>query len=90
MAKAIVDPDELRQFAQALRKFNQKLAADLTAMQGRLQQLGETWRDQEQVRFQQEFEETTRQLQRFVQASEKHIPFLMRKAERIDEYLQQR
>jgi hypothetical protein len=31
-----------------------------------------------------------RVLARFTEASERHIPFLLRKAERIDEYLQQR
>jgi hypothetical protein len=29
-------------------------------------------------------------LSRFVEASDRHIPFLLRKAQRVDEYLQQR
>ena len=29
-------------------------------------------------------------LERFLQVSEEHIPFLLRKAERIEEYMQQR
>jgi hypothetical protein len=31
-----------------------------------------------------------RALTKFVEASDKHVPFLMRKAERIQEYLDQR
>jgi hypothetical protein len=40
--------------------------------------------------FQEEFEQTVKVLQKFLKASEIHVPFLMRKADRIDEYLQQR
>jgi uncharacterized FlaG/YvyC family protein len=52
--------------------------------------LQHTWRDQEQQKFQEEFEQTVKVLQKFLKASEIHVPFLMRKADRIDEYLQQR
>jgi uncharacterized FlaG/YvyC family protein len=52
--------------------------------------LQQTWRDQEQQKFQEEFEQTVKVLQKFLKASEIHVPFLMRKADRIDEYLQQR
>ena len=52
--------------------------------------LGDTWRDQEHKKFSEEFEQTMKVLARFVEASAEHIPFLMRKAERIEEYLQQR
>ena len=52
--------------------------------------LADTWRDQEHDRFRQEFEATMQVLERFLEVSEEHIPFLLRKAERIEEYLQQR
>jgi hypothetical protein len=52
--------------------------------------LGETWRDQEHVKFVQEFEKTLQMLDHFTQAAELHVPFLIHKAERIEEYLQQR
>src|SRR5262249_6084298 len=51
---------------------------------------GDTWRDQEHDRFRQEFEQTMQALERFVEVSGEHIPFLLRKAERIEEYLSQR
>lgn len=90
MAKAIVDPGELRRFANDLKRFNDELHRQMTVLQGRMNTLGQSWRDQEQMKFAQEFEETMRVLNRFVNASSDHIPFLLRKAERIDEYLQQR
>ncbi|MFG0331000.1 MAG: WXG100 family type VII secretion target [Phycisphaerales bacterium] len=90
MAKAIVDPDELRQFALELKRFNTELQSRLASMQGRLSALGQSWRDQEHDRFVEEFQDTMKTLVRFTEASERHIPFLLRKAERIDEYLKQR
>lgn len=89
MPQAIVDPDELREFASNLRSFNQ-LVADATArMQQQFSQLGETWRDQEHVKFAEEFQETIRAIQQFHDVSEAHIPHLLRKAGDIDKYLGQ-
>jgi uncharacterized protein YukE len=90
MAKAVVDPEELRQFAMALKKFTGRLNQDMTAMQGKMLSLGQTWRDQEHDKFAGEFDETMRAMAKFSRAAEAHIPFLLRKAERIEEYLRQR
>ena len=62
----------------------------MAVLHGRLVALGQTWRDQEHQKFAEEFEQTLRVLTRFVDLSGKHIPFLIRKAERIEEYLKQR
>ena len=90
MAKAVVDPTELRQFATDLRRFNQELENHMRVLQTRIQTLSQSWRDQEQVKFTAEFEEALRSLTRFREASEIHAPFLIRKAERVEEYLKQR
>lgn len=90
MSKAVVDPGELRRFAQDLKRFNDSLHAQMAVLHGRLVGLGQTWRDQENVKFAEQFEQTLKALSRFVDASNQHIPFLIRKAERIEEYLKQR
>ena len=90
MAKAVVDPEELRRFASDLKRFNGERQCQLAVLQGRLIALGQSWRDQEQTKFVEEFEQTMRVLTRFTEATNQHIPFLLRKAQRIDEYLQQR
>ena len=90
MAKAVVDPAELRKFAQDLKRFNSELHQRMTALHGRLTALSQTWRDQEQTKFSEEFEQTMRVLAKFTEASNLHIPFLLRKAQRVEEYLQQR
>lgn len=90
MSKAIVDPGELRRFAGDLKRFNTELETQVAQLHGRLAGLGQTWRDQEHTKFVEEFEDTVKVLKRFTEASTRHIPFLLRKAERVEEYLQQR
>lgn len=90
MAKAVVNPDELRRFAFDLKRFNDELKGQLSSVHRQFLKLGETWQDQEHARFAESFEQMMRTLTKFVGASEKHIPFLLRKAERIQDYLDQR
>ncbi|HEY2841949.1 MAG TPA: WXG100 family type VII secretion target [Pirellulales bacterium] len=90
MSQAIVDPEELRRFANNLKRFHAELQGQMLALGGQLKSLGNTWRDKEQQKFVDEFEQTTQQVNRFLEAVEQHVPFLVRKAERIEEYLRQR
>lgn len=90
MAKAMVDPEELRRFANDLRRFGVQLDGQMKQLYANMNALSQTWRDQEQAKFAEEFEETMRVLSRFVAASERHVPFLLRKAEKAEEYLRQR
>ncbi|MCZ6837448.1 MAG: WXG100 family type VII secretion target [Planctomycetota bacterium] len=87
MGKAIVEPEELRRFAQDLKRFNNEMKNQMQILNGRFISLGQSWRDQEQRKFAQQFEDTMRTLNRFMEASVEQIPFLLRKAEQIDEYL---
>jgi uncharacterized protein YukE len=90
MAQAIVNPEELRRFAARLKQFNNEMMTQLTTLHGQLSGLGQSWRDREHDKFVEEFEQTLQVVKRFVDATNQHIPFLLRKAERIEEYLQQR
>lgn len=90
MAKAVVDPAELRRFAQELKHFNTMLRDQMSVLGARFNQLGHTWRDQEHTKFAEEFEQTTRVLARFADVADRQIPFLLRKADKIEEYLRQR
>ena len=89
MAQAIVDPIELRRFAHHLKQFNGEVRERLGALHGQLVSLGDTWRDQEHEKFTQEFEQTLHVIEHFLEIADQHVPFLQRKAERIEEYLQQ-
>ena len=90
MGQAIVDPGELRRFALQLRQFNNDLLNQMTVVHGQLLGLGQSWRDREHDKFVEEFEQTLTVVARFVEATNQHVPFLLRKADRVEEYLSQR
>jgi hypothetical protein len=90
MSQAIADPGEIRRFASQVKRFNDDLVNQMTMIHGQLIGLGATWRDREHEKFVEEFEQTLTVIKRFVEATNEHIPFLLRKAERIEDYLQQR
>ena len=46
-----MDPEEVRRFAQELKKFNSDLQNGIASLQARFSSLGETWQDQEQEKF---------------------------------------
>jgi uncharacterized protein YukE len=90
MSRAIVDPAELRRFAHSLKHFSGELQHAVSVLHGQFAALGDTWRDQEHEKFAREFAETVQVLNRFMEAASAQVPFLVRKAERIEEYLNQR
>jgi uncharacterized protein YukE len=88
--QAIVRPEDLRRFASQLKNFNEQLSVSMNQLQAHFKAVGETWRDQEHQRFSQEFDQTLKVLRKFMETAEKHIPFLLKKAQRAEEYLRQR
>jgi len=90
MAKANVDPAELRRFARDLNRFNGELETLLGGLGSRLRGLEKNWSDQEQRRFTEEFEQAMKIVSRFIDASHQHVSFLNKKAHFIEAYLQQR
>lgn len=90
MSRAIMDPEEVRRFAKELKQFNAGLQQGMALLEARFKALGDTWQDQEQQRFAEEFSQTMRTLKRFAEVSSQHTPFLLRKAQRIEDYLDQR
>jgi uncharacterized protein YukE len=90
MAQAIMDPEEVRRFAEELRRFNADLQDRLSSLQARFAALGDTWQDQEHIKFADEFKQTLKSVRHFVELSNQHAPYLLKKAQRIEEYLNQR
>jgi uncharacterized protein YukE len=90
MSQAIVDPVEVRRFANNLKRFTSEMQNQSTMLRGQMLTLGQSWRDQEHEKFATEFEQTLVVINRFLESASQHIPFLLRKAERIEEYLHQR
>src|SRR5208337_4937753 len=90
MAQAIMDPEKVRRFAEELQRFNSDLENRLILLHTRFKALGDTWSDREHEKFAEEFKSTMKALKKFVELSKEHTPFLLRKAQRIEEYLNQR
>ncbi len=89
MPQAIVDPIELRRFAQNLKKFNQELEERMTALRAVKLAGRDVARPgaQEVCRGLRAAHEGDRQVRG---DDERTCPVLDAKAERIEEYLQQR
>ena len=87
MNQAVVDPEQLRQFAAHLHRFSEELKQRSAGLASQMTQLEQTWRDEQQRKFAEEFTTQMRQLARLIQSTEAHVPYLMRKAEQIDAYL---
>lgn len=88
MPQAVVNPEELRQFARNLKKFNAELRDRSNSLASQLAALSGTWRDQEHTKFVEQFEEHMRTLGRLMESADRYVPYLLRKAEYIDDYLQ--
>jgi uncharacterized protein YukE len=89
MPQAIMDPEEVRRFAEELKRFNSDLPDRIVSLQARFAALGDTWQDQEHSKFAEEFKQTMKAFKKFVEMSNQQTPFLLRKAQRIEEYLNQ-
>jgi uncharacterized protein YukE len=90
MAQAMMDPEQVRRFAQELQRFNADLQNRVASLQARFSSVGDSWRDEEHLKFSEEFLQTMKVLKKFMEISTRHTPFLLRKAQRIEEYLKQR
>ncbi len=90
MAKANVDPVELRRFAQDLNRFNNDLQGLVGSLHARLRGLESVWQDQEQRKFTEAFEQTLKTISIFLEESHQHAQLLAKKANVIEEYLKQR
>lgn len=88
MPQAIVDPEQLRHFAAMLQRYSQTIRESTSALAQAQARLNESWRDQEQRKFSEEFDEQVKLVQKLLDISEKHVPYLVKKAEIIDQYLQ--
>ena len=88
MPQAVVDPEELRLFARNLRRFSHDLRERTNSLANQLASLSSSWRDQEHTKFMDQFQEHMKVIARFTDATEEYIPYLLRKAEYIEQYQQ--
>lgn len=87
MNQAVVDPEQLRRFAANLKVFTEELQQRAASLSSQMNQLEQTWRDQQQRKFAGEFEDQMRQMHRLLESAQQHVPYLLRKAEQVEQYL---
>ena len=85
-----MDPEQVRRFAEELKRFNSDLQDKMVSLQARFAALSDTWKDQEHSKFADEFKQIMKALKKFIDISNQQTPYLLRKAQRIEEYLSQR
>jgi len=89
MPQAIMDPEQVRRFAEELQRFTRDMQGRMSSVQARFSGLGDSWQDQEHEKFTEEFQQAAKAIKRFVELSDQHVPYLLRKAQRIEDYLKQ-
>ena len=88
MAQAIVDPEQLRQFAAMLKRYSQQVRESTSSLTQAQSRLADSWRDQEHRKFVDEFEEQVKLVNKLLEQTDQHVPYLLKKAEIIEQYLQ--
>ena len=85
-----MDPAKVRRFAEELKRFNSEVETRLVLLHAQFTALGDTWQDQEHEKFAEEFTQAMKALKKFTELAKEHTPYLLRKAQRIEDYLNQR
>jgi uncharacterized protein YukE len=67
--------------------YNEIVADATRALQSQFRELGDTWQDQEQAKFSDEFDQTVRVISQFQETTKEHIPVLLEKAKHTDSFL---
>jgi uncharacterized protein YukE len=83
-SKVDVDIDELERFANQLRTFNQELEQITYKVDGQLQNLGSTWRDDQYSKFAEEWHSTFRAIYKFIdQNAPEYVRYLKVKVAKL-------
>ncbi|GAB4137601.1 WXG100 family type VII secretion target [Thermopirellula anaerolimosa] len=88
MTQAIGDPEELERFALSLQQFIDSLNDAVAHLNGAFASLGDTWRDEKRMQFEEEYNSLVQQLHQFNASAAEQVPYLIALASRLRDYLQ--
>jgi uncharacterized protein YukE len=88
MSQVHGNPEAMRQFAQALRRFTSQLDSEVKRIDAQSRAVGETWNDGEYQKFMNEWQQTLAAIKRFIREAPKYDQHVMRKANDLEKYLQ--
>ena len=86
----ICDPEQVETFAVQLAHFNRNLTESVQQIRGVIAGAQNAWRDRQYEQFTAEFQRNMAAVERFLQDSERQVPYLRRKAGIIRRYLAHR
>jgi len=89
VSRADVTPEDLRRFAASLQNYITEVSERSFQLQAQFRELGDTWRDQKYRGFAQEFEQTMRVLNHFLNTAQQQSPTCCANAQAAEQYLQQ-
>lgn len=87
MADVHGNPDEMRQFAYHLNKLAMDLRGLRDSTRAKMNHLNQSWRDNENVQFVQQFEQDVKPMEKLIETAEKYSAFLKKKASKLDEFI---
>ena len=85
MARVLVEPDDLREFANGIRKYLDTVESETNNLKNIFDKL--EWNDQKTEEFSKRLDELLRILEHFKEGAEEEIPYLLQQAETLEEYL---
>ena len=87
MPQIIVDPAEMRRFANAVDRLREKLQAKRANVMRKHESLKETWKDAKYQSFDKVFTNTLEDLDQFIKKTAEYSAYLRKKAAKAEKYL---
>lgn len=87
MADVHGNPDEMRQFAYHLNKLAMDFRGLRDSIRVKMNHLNQSWRDNENAQFVQQFEQDVKPLEKLIETAEKYSDFLKKKASKLDDFI---
>lgn len=86
MANVVNDPEELRDFANALQNYIDTLDEETGKIHGQYTQLADFWQDGKFSQFQEEFESLLSKMKSFEETAKEQLPRLHKMADFLEDY----
>lgn len=87
MSQVRGNPQEMRKFAAALRRFTQQLETEVKRIDAQTRSVGQTWNDNEYHKFMQDWEQMLSGIKRFVNEAPRYERHVTKKAADLEAYL---
>lgn len=87
MPDAIANPEEMIKFSNVIEHYIQMLEEETNRMNSAFQQLGDTWKDQKRVSFEETYRVLNDTITVFKNNAQEQIPYLRQMAADLETYL---